>query len=61
MSDLWHRVSSYPCVVYHFYLDLACNTIIMYELVMWTWFLKLLWCACKNLIMASMNLILSML
>jgi hypothetical protein len=27
-------------VVYRFYSDLACKTIIMYVLVVWTWFLK---------------------
>jgi hypothetical protein len=27
-------------VIYLFYSDLACKTIIMYVLVVWTWFLK---------------------
>jgi hypothetical protein len=31
-------------VIYHFYSDLTCKTMIMYGLVVWTWFLKHLWC-----------------
>jgi hypothetical protein len=52
--------SIYLCRV-SFYLDLSCRTLIYVWVGHVDLFLKLLWCACKNLIMACMNLILSML
>jgi hypothetical protein len=39
-----------------FYLGLACKTIIMYVLAMWTWFLKQLWCVLVRILIMACGL-----